>query len=525
METIYRIYPSIGIARIGNSDTAYVLGPEAPGIVPKGPYRDSSPNGDTKGKIKPQGVRFRIYRFTRDEFGKETLDSEVHLDEKTKITWSVHLVNRKAAGGTFPPGGLSAPPRNAAYDRAGLVIDASLQSISGKNKAAVSLSGEINFIKNGNVEGSAKVALGQALTDAQGRLIVVGGPGKSGSPIGRGLDSFANNDGWYDGVSDGPVNAAVEVRGERAVNAEGGAWVVIAPPSYAPEIENVTTWYDQALNVAVRNFSPRLIKDVPSFTRDIYPILKRAVMIHWVVERANRYHGGAGNFLSEARLSKLADKSEEAKSSREGVFKWLMKPNTRVDPNTPPPPLPPAMPKVNSGLDPDNPEQGEYTALTEYQYSMMEKWSRGDFQADWSTEPAPVPFEKLPLEQRPDALTRASLEGCIGAPFFPGIEVTYVIAQAATYQAPFRIKHTLPPGFLTERMALPWQADFLACGELWWPAQRPVDVVTPSGEIQPFSRGVADYADMVRWWTELGFVVRKGHKFVEDERNPIQGIT
>jgi hypothetical protein len=135
------------------------------------------------------------------------------------------------------------------------------------------------------------------------------------------------------------------------------------------------------------------------------------------------------------------------------------------------------MPKVNSGLDPDNPEQSEYTALTEYQYTMMEKWSRGDFYADWSGEPTPIPFEKLPLEQRPDALTRAALEGCIGAPFFPRHRGdTYVIAQAGTYGAPFRIKETLPPGFLTERMALPWQADFLACGELWWPAQRPVDV-------------------------------------------------
>jgi hypothetical protein len=181
------------------------------------------------------------------------------------------------------------------------------------------------------------------------------------------------------------------------------------------------------------------------------------------------------------------------------------------------------MPKVNSGLDPDNPERGEYTALTEYQYTMMEKWSQGEFQADWVTEPAPVPFDELPLEQKPDALTRASLEGCIGAPFFPGIEVTYVIAQAATYEAPFRIKHTLPPGFLTERMALPWQADFLACGELWWPAQRPVDVVTASGQIQPFSRGIEDYSDMVRWWSELGFIVKKGDRFVEDERNPIEG--
>jgi hypothetical protein len=33
MATIYRIYPSIGIARIGDSDTAYFLGPEASGAV------------------------------------------------------------------------------------------------------------------------------------------------------------------------------------------------------------------------------------------------------------------------------------------------------------------------------------------------------------------------------------------------------------------------------------------------------------------------------------------------------------
>jgi hypothetical protein len=88
----------------------------------------------------------------------------------------------------------------------------------------------------------------------------------------------------------------IEIRGERSIKAEGGAWVVVAPPSYAPEIESFTTWYDQALNVAVRNFSPRLIKDVPSFTRDIYPLLKRPVLIHWVVERANRYHGMRATF-------------------------------------------------------------------------------------------------------------------------------------------------------------------------------------------------------------------------------------
>ena len=85
------------------------------------------------------------------------------------------------------------------------------------------------------------------------------------------------------------------------------------------------------------------------------------------------------------------------------------------------------------GWDPDNPTQGEFAALTEYQYALMQKWSEGNLEADWTAEPIPVELDELPLEQRPDALTRAALEGYIGAPFFPGIEVTYVIVQAATY--------------------------------------------------------------------------------------------
>ena len=73
MKTIYRIFPSIGIARLGNSNTTYFLGPESPGIVPQGPYRDES----SPGKIKPQVARFRIYEFRRDEFGEETVTREL----------------------------------------------------------------------------------------------------------------------------------------------------------------------------------------------------------------------------------------------------------------------------------------------------------------------------------------------------------------------------------------------------------------------------------------------------------------
>ncbi len=53
----YVIHPCLGIARVGNSETEYFTGPEAPGEVPRpeGGYKD----GD--GRVKRQAARFRIY--------------------------------------------------------------------------------------------------------------------------------------------------------------------------------------------------------------------------------------------------------------------------------------------------------------------------------------------------------------------------------------------------------------------------------------------------------------------------------
>ena len=50
----YRIYPSIGIARLGSNDEGvYFLGPEVPSAVPEGPFRSS-------GKLKSQGYVFEF---------------------------------------------------------------------------------------------------------------------------------------------------------------------------------------------------------------------------------------------------------------------------------------------------------------------------------------------------------------------------------------------------------------------------------------------------------------------------------
>jgi hypothetical protein len=75
-------------------------------------------------------------------------------------------------------------------------------------------------------------------------------------------------------------------------------------------------------------------------------------------------------------------------------------------------------------------------------------------------------------------------------------------------------------------MAVPWQADFYDCSQegalAWWPAQRPDDVFVSGGESQvSWTRElVGNQMGMVKKWHRLGFVVRKGSRYVETERKP-----
>jgi hypothetical protein len=107
---VYKIFPSIGIARMGESEESahnWFLGPEAPGMVPPPPYRDQA------GKMKRQGARFHLYEYERDARGIDTLLREVVADRQTHIRWSVHLVNSKAAAPVFPPSAPGEHPRRA----------------------------------------------------------------------------------------------------------------------------------------------------------------------------------------------------------------------------------------------------------------------------------------------------------------------------------------------------------------------------------------------------------------------------
>lgn len=503
MSTKYRIHPAIGIARVGDSPDDFFVGPEAPGVLPtlKKPDDMSTQPGkykDAGQHIKRQGARFRIYEYTEDATGAVTKVREITAAE-AQIEWEAHLVNRKAAAPKFTASGR----RNEGKPESDLIIDPGAQRISGVNQVLKRLGGK--FMK------TVDVKLGDLLTDAAGRLIVLGGHGKSQSLSGGKLGNFADNDGWCDDTSDGSIQATIKLNGSSETFAADSAWVIVAPPDFAPPIENVITLYDVVFNVMTK-FDPSLAVSNTakiSFTRDIYPILRRVSHLHWVSDVAAMGHGEgqSGHFIS--RLNSLDAKR------RNTIFRRLRNPNPKVVGGD--------MPKV-----PDDSAPG--AALTETQYKRMQLWAKGKFEADWpGTEPVPTPFDKLPENERPQALDRAALASCVGGPFFPGIEASQILRDGATYDKgrPFRISVKLAPGALTERMAVPWQADFHDCGfetgADWWPGQRPIHVQrgTTRGDWMPLKW---KREDMVASWSQLGFVVEKKTagkvEYVEDERSP-----
>ena len=100
----------------------------------------------------------------------------------------------------------------------------------------------------------------------------------------------------------------------------------------------------------------------------------------------------------------------------------------------------------------------------------------------------------------------------------------------STYEQarPFRINRGLAPGTLTATMAIPWQADFRACGEEghadWWPGQRPTRVFRGGAASADWVPTHWRFEHMVDLWRHLGFVVRNESsaksRYVEQERDP-----
>src|SRR5882724_10449835 len=318
--TTLRIHPATGVARLGNSDEFFV-GPEQPGIpanwnVSTGKFDVFK---DATGRVKRQVARFRIFEF--DDSGNAI--REITLADVTKIDWRVHVANRKGSFFTFngqrgaetdppytgrqaePPDKIEKPNRGrgqperrnrrdaAEPNRRNLEIDPGEQAISAP--------GELELVDN--VTAAPIRSLGKIRMEADGRLLFFGGVGQTASSANPApqIEEYANNDTWFDDVSDGVVRANVTLRDGSVISAES-AWVIVGPPDFAPCIGYVVSLYETLWDLAVRfGFAARAGGDPtladlvaqqtawqpatndfaatyrPSFTDHIYPILCRAL--------------------------------------------------------------------------------------------------------------------------------------------------------------------------------------------------------------------------------------------------------
>ncbi|RKH97028.1 LodA/GoxA family CTQ-dependent oxidase [Corallococcus sp. AB038B] len=462
MATTYRIHPAIGIARVGNSPE-FFIGPERLRERPEpvGGFKDA------QCRVKRQAARFRVFAHHDDGSVEEITDAQA------EITWTVHLVNKKA---TYPGRGNSEPT-------ADLTIDPGARTTTGPNQQRLFDNGVIRF----SGDPVTTVPLGEMRSDDENHLLVLGGAGMSASPGGNAIIGFWGNAGWYDDISDGPVSAAITLRANNATPAVVGAWVICAPPKFAPHQDSATTLYDRVLQAMV-DAGLATAPSSSTYTQDIYPILQRARDIKWV------YDTYAHNWSDPVTLPTM----------RTAIFNRL-----RPGGN---------MPQLIN----------DDSALTNIQYAHMERWKDdSNFTNDWAGVPAPE------ATVSPAGMDRAALEACVGGAFFPGIEAGGLsegnrpIVEAAFYSEAFRINHaTVTPGSISASMALPWQADFFACGLNWWPVPRPNEVI-PQGtsNYESWVRGIGGYEDMIARWHTLGFVVQQGGQHLEVGRCDTASIT
>jgi hypothetical protein len=613
----YRIHPGIGIARLGNAPRAtFFVGPELPGRPPSGaaPTGTTVPRYKDAGLIKPQAARFRLFEYKKVA-GKWKWHREVTTADAdvVGITWIVHLANVKAAfrefNGRAGEGPAAAAPRNAGTARSRLRIDPGPRSI--KRNGAGSATGvgpvpaPVRFEPGPappnqrwpvNSAGARIITyLGELRMDADGRLLVIGGEGRSeqdqAAPPPRPILNYANNDGWFDDVSDGPVRAIVRVKRKQGgvdteidVEARNGAWVLVGPPDFGPTTDNLITLYDTLVDVAARQLPlppdehvydaellwlkqlndellvhnrKYLTTYTVSFDRDIYPLLRRAIDVASYYQPAEAEHGMLGDTPAYRPLL-VNHAAPGGAAVRGAIFAKLRRPVGYPGPPgwVQPSGSVPNMPKLlgDEATTPGDPR--EFYAIPPTQYALMERWARGPaFTAGTLPWPPPLP----PATITPAGLDRAALERCVGGAFFPGIEGGWQLRAHALFAEPFRFNHralsthggdagrAIGPGHFSRQMALPWQADFLACsveehevppgsGNLkwfaWWPAQRPhqildaglarVDWFRPSGPFwDPIAgRTDAEYEDMVKHWYKFGFVLPAGPNLVETDRNP-----
>lgn len=507
---VYRIYPPIGIARVGNSPDEFFIGPETPGSLGMEIRNDGTETEverfkDSRFRMRRQAARFRVF-----EFDDATSSGRpASLPPGATIRWTVKLANKKDAiirSNTPPterPG--QPPPPLPQLDSTRVNRAIAAEGVAPRaGDPLVELRG--TYLTGTSQE--EQVLLGALTTDLGGNLLVLGGRAVSRSPEdkpigdefrnGQAGGGFYNNRGWYDDVSDGPVLAEIHVPGQPPIAVEP-ATIIVAPPDFSPGTAAVVTLYDVLVQVAIDRGELEL-PPRPSFSRDIWPMLRRASDLRWVNRRTGSSTGVSywGQFSRD--WQPLSDPATAGPSAelRKSTAKLLRD-------------IQPKRALANF-------------SLRSWQQQYVAAWERGDFISDFDGS---IPGAGV---ISPEHLTRTALDAAAGQGFFPGIEAGIVLMNPAIYSSPFRIAPTIAPGTLTAQMALPWQADFLKCEENWWPSQRPDtgaqldDPSTFLPWVRPIDESDQPHRDLVEHVGRLGVIVARQidgeDQFVEVDRDP-----
>jgi hypothetical protein len=487
------VYPPIGIARVGNAKGTdeYVIAAEVVGGSPTTPagqpalFEDDFRTAD--GKIKRQAVRFRVYAQLAD--GSVV---EVTASSGAKITWRVNIANLKAGWYEFNqamdlPRGLSkdATQRNASIPVPGrathLDIVPTVKTIEGSEKSGV------EFVFGDGMFWNTPIYLGELRTDKEGRLLFFGGRGDSAA-FRKGLrpTTFANNVGWHDDVSDGPVRASVTFADGSTMEADPG-YVAVTPPSFAPGIFGLVTMDDTVREVY---YSVGWIArpTTTSFTGDIWPIFDRLTGLQWVNHGLFVLHG-LGSPLDARNadvIDRLRDSTQAHESWRRKVFEVFRDPNATGAFREA------ALPQIFGDAYGENtPDVLAYLSINKTQFEHLQRWAAGTFDDDWVGIPEPPVFSDLPAALQVEHLSRASLHECLGGPFHPGIELTWTMRIPRIWKGAYRLKvlpnddparqdfgTVLTPtvccgedgpfdgvaaGALTRFLGVPWQTDGASC--------------------------------------------------------------
>ncbi|MBC7865742.1 MAG: hypothetical protein IAF38_22405, partial [Bacteroidia bacterium] len=487
-------------------------GPEIPDVreEDKGDYRDK------QGRIKRQAVRFRLFGLN----SKGKIVKELSAADG-EITWTVHVANKKVAWFNFDqaldipasqgyigsdvPAIASVLRNRDTKDRNQLAIDPGPRSISGRS---VNASGKDKkyFFDNGMFFNTA-VYLGELRTDANGNLIFLGGYGHSASNKNIPPVTFANNDGWHDDTSDGPVDATIKLKNGKTLSANDG-WVLTSPPDFAPGLRAFVSGYDLMNEVAMEMHTSLKPKKV-EFYKHIFPLLSRLSLTEWVNAGFFQDYGfgSPSNFNAKELLKQLSSPSEKNKALRTNLFCQFRNPNYKVMQATYIPPFYGDGVTLNSAST----DPREWMAILTEQYNWLQEWKDGNFITGKLS--VPKAWNKMSPEERAIGLIKANMDETLGGPFHPGCEFTWPMRHKQMYSAPFKIKRRATPlgdigtelttynclkpdgvldgsiaGEITRWMAVPWQTDTASClsayqtysGEYlptFWPARVPNDVL------------------------------------------------